>query len=243
MKSTLSVQNISKSYGKRSILRSINFKVNSGEVVGIFGPNGAGKTTLFSIIIGDQYPSKGTIKLNSHDLTNLPSYQRARLGLGYLPQESSIFKDMTVEQNIAAVLELYEPNQHKRVQELEYLLSKFDVAKLRGQKARYLSGGEKRRVEIARALAAKPKFLLLDEPLAAIDPITIQNIKLIIKELKFMGIGIIITDHNVKDTLDIVDEAVIIYNHKVLTSGKPSEIVEDPDVLKYYLGESWKNEK
>lgn len=241
-KSVLEVKNITKTFGRKTAIKNINLKVQSGEVVGVFGPNGAGKTTLFSIITGDTSPSKGIIKLNNIDLTKLPNYKRARSGLGYLPQETSIFRGLTVEKNIWAVLELFEKNYHKKTQTLEYLLSKFDLAKIRHQKAYYLSGGEKRRVEIARALAAKPKFLLLDEPLAAIDPITIQNIKLLIKELKLMGIGIIITDHNVKDTLDIIDYVYIIYNHKILTSGTPEEIVENPDVRKYYLGTAWKNE-
>lgn len=238
MSSTLEISELSKYYDRKLAIKDVNFTLKSNEVLGIFGPNGAGKSTLFSMIVGDLTPTSGAILLDGEDITPLKPYERARRGLGYLPQESSIFRGLTVEQNIYSVLELYENDRHKRIQTLEYLLSKFDIARLRKEKGYYLSGGEKRRVEIARALAAKPKFLLLDEPLAAIDPITIQGIKGIIKELKDMNIGIIITDHNVKETLDMVDYLCIIHNHKVLVSGKPSEVMKHPDVKKYYLGNS-----
>lgn len=234
--SRLEISDISKYFDRKLAIKDVSLTLESNQVLGIFGPNGAGKTTLFSMIVGDLIPTSGSIFLNGEDITMLKPYQRARLGLGYLPQESSIFRGLTVEQNIYGVLELYEGDRHQRVQDLEYLLAKFDIARLRHEKGYYLSGGEKRRVEIARALAAKPKFLLLDEPLAAVDPITIQGIKMLIKELTEMNIGIIITDHNVKETLDIVDKVYIIHNHKILVSGTPDEVMNNPDVKKYYLG-------
>ena len=237
MVSKLEVSDISKYYDRKLAIKDVSFTLNSKEVLGIFGPNGAGKSTLFSMIVGDLVPTSGSILLDDEDITLLKPFERARRGIGYLPQESSIFRGLTVEQNIYSVLELYEKDRHKKIQDLEYLLSKFDIARLRKEKGYYLSGGEKRRVEIARALAAKPKFLLLDEPLAAVDPITIQGIKAIIKELKDMNIGIIITDHNVKETLDMIDYLLIIHNHKVLVAGTPKEVISHPDVKKYYLGQ------
>lgn len=236
MRSKLEIADLSKYFDRKLAIKDVALTLESNEVLGVFGPNGAGKTTLFSMIVGDLIPTSGSIFLDGVDITMIKPYQRARLGLGYLPQESSIFRGLTVEQNIYAVLELYEQDRHKRMQELEYLLEKFDITRLRHEKGYYLSGGEKRRVEIARALAARPKFLLLDEPLAAIDPITIQGIKLLIKELTEMNIGVIITDHNVKETLDIANRVCIIHNHQVLVTGTPQEIIENPDVKKYYLG-------
>jgi len=238
MRSKLEIVELTKYYNRKPAILDISLTVHSDEVLGIFGPNGAGKTTLFSMISGDVLPDSGSIILDGEDITLLKPYERARKGLGYLPQESSIFRNLTVSQNIYAVLELYEPNRHKRVQDLEYLLEKFNIARLRDEKGYYLSGGEKRRVEIARALAAKPKFLLLDEPLAAVDPITIQSIKEIIRELTDMNIGVIVTDHNVKETLDMVDQLCIIHNNRLLVSGAPDEVINHPDVKKYYLGVS-----
>ena len=228
-----------KSFGRRPVVRGVNLSVKRGEAVGLLGPNGAGKTTVFYMITGLIAADQGTITLDGTDITTLPMYQRARLGIGYLPQESSIFRGLTVEDNVRAVLELHEPNHKRRESELRELLDEFSVSHLRHSPAVALSGGERRRVEIARALAANPKFMLLDEPFAGIDPIAIGDIRNLVRQLTARGIGVLITDHNVRETLELIDRALIIHEGKVLTEGTPNEIVNNPDVRRYYLGEEF----
>jgi lipopolysaccharide export system ATP-binding protein len=211
----------------------------TGEIFGILGPNGAGKTTSFYMIVGLVAADGGTISIDAHDITHLPIHRRARMGLGYLPQETSIFRGMTVEQNISAVLEMAEPDADARNERLEKLLGEFGLTRLRSAPAMALSGGERRRCEIARALAANPSIMLLDEPFAGIDPISISDIRDLVKELKTRGIGVLITDHNVRETLDIVDRACIIYGGQVLFAGSPEALVADPNVRRLYLGESF----
>ncbi|MEO1647524.1 MAG: LPS export ABC transporter ATP-binding protein [Pseudomonadota bacterium] len=235
----LEVISIAKSYDKRSILTDISLSVGKGEVLGLLGPNGAGKTTCFYSIMGLVKPDSGRILMDGEDVTNLPMYRRAILGLGYLPQETSIFRGMTVEQNINCVLEMIEPDRETRAQELERLLEEFGLTRLRDSAAMALSGGERRRCEIARALAAKPSIMLLDEPFAGIDPLSISDIRDLIKDLKRRGIGVLITDHNVRETLDIVDRACIIYGGQVLFAGTPQALVADENVKRLYLGESF----
>jgi lipopolysaccharide export system ATP-binding protein len=235
----LEVVSIAKSYDKRAVLTDISLSVGKGEVLGLLGPNGAGKTTCFYSIMGLVRPDSGRILLDGVDITKLPMYRRAILGLGYLPQETSIFRAMTVEQNIACVLELIEPDAAVREQELDRLLGEFHLTKLRTSPAMALSGGERRRCEIARALAAKPSIMLLDEPFAGIDPLSIADIRDLVKELKTRGIGVLITDHNVRETLDIVDRACIIYGGQVLFAGSPEALVADENVRRLYLGESF----
>ena len=235
----LAVVSIAKSYDKRVVLSDVSLSVDKGEVVGLLGPNGAGKTTCFYSIMGLVKPDHGRIVLDGENITGLPMYRRAILGLGYLPQETSIFRGMTVEQNINAVLELAEPNRQARAARLEELLEEFGLTRLRASNAMALSGGERRRAEIARALAANPSIMLLDEPFAGIDPISIADIRDLVKDLKTRGIGVLITDHNVRETLDIVDRACIIYDGKVLFAGSPAELVEDPEVRRLYLGEGF----
>ena len=235
----LAVVSLAKSYDKRSVLSDVSLSVARGEVVGLLGPNGAGKTTCFYSIMGLVKPDSGRIMLDGADITPLPMYRRAILGLGYLPQETSIFRGMTVEKNIAAVLELVEPDKAARAARLDQLLDEFGLTRLRSAPAMALSGGERRRCEIARALAANPSIMLLDEPFAGIDPISIADIRDLVKELKTRDIGVLITDHNVRETLDIVDRACIIYGGSVLFSGSPQELVADPDVRRLYLGEGF----
>ncbi len=235
----LEVVSIAKSYDKRAVLTDISLSVGKGEVLGLLGPNGAGKTTCFYSIMGLVRPDSGRILLDGIDITKLPMYRRAILGLGYLPQETSIFRGMTVEHNISCVLELIEPDAAVREQELDRLLGEFHLTKLRGSPAMALSGGERRRCEIARALAAKPSIMLLDEPFAGIDPLSIADIRDLVKELKTRGIGVLITDHNVRETLDIVDRACIIYGGQVLFAGSPEALVADENVRRLYLGESF----
>ena len=235
----LEVISIAKSYDKRAVLTDISLTVGKGEVLGLLGPNGAGKTTCFYSIMGLVRPDSGRILMDGVDVTKLPMYRRAILGLGYLPQETSIFRGMTVEQNIACVLEMVEPDKHVRAQELERLLEEFHITRLRDSPAMALSGGERRRCEIARALAAKPSIMLLDEPFAGIDPLSISDIRDLVKDLKRRGIGVLITDHNVRETLDIVDRACIIYGGQVLFAGSPQELVADENVRRLYLGESF----
>ena len=231
---------LSKHYQRRPVLRDVSVRLQRGEVVGLLGPNGAGKTTLFYMISGLVFPDTGTITLDGQDITKLPMYRRARLGIGYLPQEMSIFRGLNVEENIRAILQAIEEDPVKRDKQLEALLAEFSITHLRFSKAMALSGGERRRVEIARALAAQPQFILLDEPLAGIDPIAIRDIREMIQHLKKRGIGVLITDHNVRDTLDLVDRAYILHAGQVLMEGPPDDIVGNKDVRRVYLGERFK---
>jgi lipopolysaccharide export system ATP-binding protein len=235
----LSVISIAKSYDKKSVLTDVSLGVDRGEVVGLLGPNGAGKTTCFYSVMGLVKPDSGRILLDGVDITGLPMYRRAILGLGYLPQETSIFRGLTVSQNIMAVLEVAEPDRRVRRERLEQLLGEFHIEHLRDSSAMALSGGERRRCEIARALAADPSIMLLDEPFAGIDPISISDIRDLICQLKTRGIGVLITDHNVRETLEIVDRACIIYDGQVLFAGSPEALVADPNVRRLYLGESF----
>ena len=233
----LVASNLGKSFKKRPVLRDVNVSVQRGEAVGLLGPNGAGKTTCFYIITGLIAPDVGTVKLDGNDITDLPMYRRARLGIGYLPQEASIFRGLTVEQNIRAVLEVNEPVHEVREKMIDDLLAEFSISHLRRAPAMALSGGERRRVEIARALAIQPHFMLLDEPLAGIDPIAVGEIRKLVAHLKDRGIGVLITDHNVREALDIVDRAYVLHEGRVLREGLPAEIVADEDVRRVYLGE------
>jgi lipopolysaccharide export system ATP-binding protein len=239
MANGLGVVSIAKSYDKRAVLLDVSLSVAKGEVLGLLGPNGAGKTTCFYSIMGLVKPDSGRIMLNGEDITRLPMYRRAILGLGYLPQETSIFRGMTVEQNIKAVLEMAEPDRDAREARLDKLLDEFGLTRLRASPAMALSGGERRRCEIARALAANPSIMLLDEPFAGIDPLSISDIRDLIKDLKTRDIGVLITDHNVRETLDIVDRACIIYGGQVLFAGTPEALVADANVRRLYLGESF----
>jgi lipopolysaccharide export system ATP-binding protein len=235
----LEVVSIAKSYDKRAVLTDISLSVAKGEVLGLLGPNGAGKTTCFYSIMGLVRPDAGRILLDGVDITHLPMYRRAILGIGYLPQETSIFRGLTVEQNIKAALELKEPDPVTRESELERLLEEFGLTRLRTSPAMALSGGERRRCEIARALAAHPSIMLLDEPFAGIDPLSIADIRDLVKDLSRRGIGVLITDHNVRETLDIVDRACIIYGGQVLFAGSPEDLVADENVRRLYLGEGF----
>jgi lipopolysaccharide export system ATP-binding protein len=237
--SGLAVVSIAKAYDKRSVLSDVSLSVARGEVVGLLGPNGAGKTTCFYSIMGLVKPDSGRIMLDGDDITGLPMYRRAILGLGYLPQETSIFRGLTVAQNIMAVLELAEPDKAARRRRLDQLLEEFGLERLRDAPAMALSGGERRRCEIARALAANPSIMLLDEPFAGIDPISIADIRDLVKDLKRRDIGVLITDHNVRETLDIVDRACIIYDGRVLFAGSPEALVADENVRRLYLGEGF----
>jgi lipopolysaccharide export system ATP-binding protein len=235
----LVVRSIAKSYDRRAVLHDVSLEVHRGEVVGLLGPNGAGKTTCFYSVMGLVKPDSGLIYLDGKDITELPMYRRAILGLGYLPQETSIFRGMSVEENIVAVLEASERDGQVRRQRLEQLLGEFGLTALRDSPAMALSGGERRRCEIARALAADPSIMLLDEPFAGIDPISIADIRELVRELKSRDIGVLITDHNVRETLDIVDRACIIYDGQVLFAGTPEALVADQEVRRLYLGESF----
>ena len=235
----LAAHHIGKSYKGRPVVRSVSVRVLRGEVVALLGPNGAGKTTCFYMITGLITPDNGKITLDGHDISNLPMYRRARLGIGYLPQEMSIFRGLSVEDNIRAVLEVVESNASRREMRLEELLGEFSIDHLRRSPAIALSGGERRRVEIARALASNPKFILLDEPLAGIDPIAVGDIRNLVAHLKDRGIGVLITDHNVRETLEIVDRAYILHEGKVLMEGTPAAIVANPDVRRVYLGDKF----
>ena len=235
----LDVRSIAKSYDKRTVLHDVSLHVERGEVVGLLGPNGAGKTTSFYSVMGLVKPDSGRIFLDGRDITHLPMYRRAILGLGYLPQETSIFRGMTVEQNIIAVLEISEPDRDARDARLEKLLDEFGMTALRASPAMALSGGERRRVEIARALATRPSYMLLDEPFAGIDPIAVGDIQDLVRHLTNRGIGVLITDHNVRETLGLIDRAYIIHAGQVLTHGKPDEIIGNADVRRLYLGEDF----
>ncbi len=233
----LAARNIGKRFKKRPVLRDVSLQLQRGEAIGLLGPNGAGKTTCFYIITGLISADYGTITLDGHDITDLPMYRRARLGIGYLPQEASIFRGMTVENNIRAVLEVVEPIRENRQRMLEDLLAEFSISHLRRTPALALSGGERRRVEIARALASQPAFILLDEPLAGIDPIAVGEIRDLVFHLKDRGIGVMITEHNVRDTLKLIDRAYILNEGRVLMEGRPDEIVAHEDVRRVYLGD------
>jgi lipopolysaccharide export system ATP-binding protein len=221
------------------VVRDVSVSVRRGEAVGLLGPNGAGKTTVFYMITGLLAADRGSISLDGADITHLPMYKRARLGIGYLPQESSVFRSLTVEQNLRAVLELHEPSKAERERQLRELCHEFSIAHLRHSPAVALSGGERRRVEIARALAARPQFMLLDEPFAGIDPIAIGDIRKLVRQLTNRGIGVLITDHNVRETLGLIDRALIIHEGHVLTEGHPDDIISNPDVRRYYLGDAF----
>ncbi|MDA9430303.1 LPS export ABC transporter ATP-binding protein [Bradyrhizobium sp. CCBAU 51627] len=236
----LAVHSVEKSFGSRQVVRGVSIYVRRGEAVGLLGPNGAGKTTVFYMITGLIKADRGAIELDGHDVTKLPMYQRARLGIGYLPQEASIFRGLTVEQNIRAVLEVVEPSRKKREQQLDELLDEFNITRLRKSPSIALSGGERRRVEIARALATRPNYMLLDEPFAGIDPIAVGDIQDLVRHLTNRGIGVLITDHNVRETLGLTDRAYIVYAGEILTEGTPDEIVADPDVRRLYLGEEFR---
>ncbi|HUN99154.1 MAG TPA: LPS export ABC transporter ATP-binding protein [Bradyrhizobium sp.] len=236
----LAVHSVEKSFGTRQVVRGVSIYVRRGEAVGLLGPNGAGKTTVFYMITGLIPADRGAIELDGHDVTKLPMYQRARLGIGYLPQEASIFRGLTVEQNIRAVLEVVESSRKKREHELDALLDEFNITRLRKSPSIALSGGERRRVEIARALATRPNYMLLDEPFAGIDPIAVGDIQDLVRHLTNRGIGVLITDHNVRETLGLTDRAYIVYAGEILTEGSPEEIVNDPDVRRLYLGEEFR---
>jgi lipopolysaccharide export system ATP-binding protein len=236
----LAAHAVEKSFGTRKVVRGASLYVRRGEAVGLLGPNGAGKTTIFYMVTGLIKVDRGHVELDGHDVTSLPMYQRARLGIGYLPQEASIFRGLTVEQNIRAVLEVVEPDRKTREYELDALLEEFHIARLRKSPAIALSGGERRRVEIARALATRPNYMLLDEPFAGIDPIAVGDIQVLVRHLTQRGIGVLITDHNVRETLGLTDRAYIIYSGEVLMEGRPDEIVNNADVRRLYLGEEFR---
>jgi len=233
----LEAHNLGKSYANKPVVRNVSLTLKRGEVVGLLGPNGAGKTTCFYMIMGLIRPDYGTIRVNDYDVTNMPMYRRARLGLGYLPQEASVFRGLSVEDNIMAVLETSEDAYDRRHAMLEELLGEFSLSHLRKTQSIALSGGERRRCEIARALASRPSFILLDEPLAGIDPVAIDDIRKLIVQMRSKGIGILITDHNVREALDIIDRGYIIHDGVVMMEGTPQEIVRNKDVKRVYLGD------
>ena len=236
----LLISHLRKSYRKKVVIRDFSMELRRGEVVGLLGPNGSGKTTTFYAIAGLVTPEGGHVHVDGADVTMLPMYRRAQIGIGYLPQEMSIFRGLNVEDNISAILDIVEPDRHKRRERLEELLSEFSIEHLRRAPALALSGGERRRVEIARALAADPNYLLLDEPFAGVDPISVSDIRTLVADLKTRGIGVLITDHNVRETLDIVDRAYILHDGKVLMSGTPEEVVSNDNVRRVYLGENFR---
>lgn len=238
--SGLKIERLRKSYRKKLVIRDVTMAVNRGEVAALLGPNGSGKTTTFYAIAGLVIPEAGSVAIDGQVVTGLPMYRRARLGIGYLPQEMSIFRGLSVEDNISAVLDITETHHHKRRERLEELLSDFSIEHLRRAPALALSGGERRRVEIARCLAANPKYLLLDEPFAGVDPISVGDIRHLVADLKKRGIGVLITDHNVRETLEIVDRAYILHDGQVLMSGTPAEVVENENVRRVYLGENFR---
>ena len=236
----LATHGVEKSFGARKVVKGVTIYVRRGEAVGLLGPNGAGKTTVFYMITGLINADRGRIELDGYDVTALPMYQRARLGIGYLPQEASIFRGLNVEENIRAVLEVVEPDRRRREADLNALLEEFHITRLRKTPTIALSGGERRRVEIARALATRPSYMLLDEPFAGIDPIAVGDIQQLVRHLTNRGIGVLITDHNVRETLGLTDRAYIIYSGEVLMEGRPDDIVNNPDVRRLYLGEEFK---
>ena len=237
--SELIIQNIKKTYKKNSVVKDISLRISSGEVIGLLGPNGAGKTTSFYMIVGLISSEHGTIKIDNHDLTKMPIHKRSKLGISYLPQEPSIFRKMTVSENILSILELGEKSKKQNIERLEVLLGELNIVHIRNNAAITLSGGERRRVEIARCLATNPKFILLDEPFAGIDPIAVIDIQKIIKHLASMNIGVLITDHNVRETLGICNRAYIVNQGKIFASGKPAEIVANQEVKNIYLGKDF----
>ena len=239
LKGTLIARGLTKSYKGREVVRGVSIGVRAGEAVGLLGPNGAGKTTCFYMVTGLVPVDKGRIELDGHDVTTMPMYRRARLGIGYLPQEASIFRGLTVESNIRAVLEVVEPNKAERERSLDALLEEFHIPHLRKAPAIALSGGERRRLEIARALASKPNFMLLDEPFAGIDPIAVGDIQQLVRHLTARGIGVLITDHNVRETLGLIDRAYILHAGEVLTHGRAADIIANADVRRLYLGEDF----
>ena len=236
---SLVATNVGKTYRKRPVVRNVTLNVRRGEAVGLLGPNGAGKTTTFYMIVGLVRPDTGSISLDGADITGLPMYRRAQLGIGYLPQEASVFRGLNVEQNIMAALEVVEADRDRRGLMLDELLAEFGIAHLRRTPALALSGGERRRVEIARALATQPSYILLDEPLAGIDPIAVGEIRDLVSHLKDRGIGVLITDHNVRETLEIIDRAYILHDGQVLMEGRPDEVVANAEVRRVYLGEKF----
>ncbi len=238
-KGTLIARGLTKSYKGRQVVSGVSIGVRAGEAVGLLGPNGAGKTTCFYMVTGLVPVDEGTIEIDGHDVTSLPMYRRARLGIGYLPQEASIFRGLSVEQNIRGILEITEKNRQRREERLDELLEEFHISHLRKAASISLSGGERRRLEIARALASNPNFMLLDEPFAGVDPIAVSDIQHLVRQLTARGIGVLVTDHNVRETLGLIDRAYIIHAGQVLTHGRPSEIVANPDVRRLYLGEGF----
>ena len=236
----LRVEGLAKTYGKRTVVSNVSLTLRQGETIGLLGPNGAGKTTVFYMITGLIKPDAGTIAIDGFDVTGLPMYRRARLGIGYLPQEASIFRGLTVAQNIMSILELTEQKRSRRREMLAELLAEFGLTRLADAPATSLSGGERRRVEIARALASRPDFMLLDEPFAGVDPIAVAEIQDLVRHLTRRGIGVLITDHNVRETLGLIDRATIIASGSVLTEGTPQEIVANPDVRRLYLGDNFR---
>ena len=235
----LEIFNIGKKYKKRTVLKNVSLHVRKGEAVGLLGPNGAGKTTCFYCVTGLITPDYGDVYINGQDITDMPMYKRAKMGIGYLPQESSIFRTLSVEDNIKGILQIVSDSESERENMLEELLNEFSIAHLRKSPALALSGGERRRLEIARALACKPSFILLDEPLAGIDPIAVGEIRSLVGQLKNRGLGVLITDHNVRETLDIIDRAYILHAGAVLMEGTPQQIVANEEVRKVYLGDNF----
>ncbi|MCR9289074.1 MAG: LPS export ABC transporter ATP-binding protein [Bacteroidetes bacterium] len=239
----LKTENLVKIYGKRKVVKGVSIDVNQGEIVGLLGPNGAGKTTTFYMVVGFIRPNEGNVYLEGEDITRLPMYRRARRGIGYLPQEASVFRKLSVEDNIAAVLELIGISKEEQKDRLENLIDEFGLAKVRKNKGDTLSGGERRRTEIARALATNPNFILLDEPFAGIDPIAVEDIQSIVAKLKTKNIGILITDHNVQETLSITDRAYLMYDGEILMSGTAEELAADEQVRRLYLGQNFELKK
>ena len=233
----LTVDGVKKSFKKRMVVKGVSINLKRGESVGLLGPNGAGKTTVFYMITGLIKPDEGSVHIDGYNVTRLSMYRRARLGIGYLPQEASIFRGLSVEDNIMAVLEVTEPSRRERKRRLDELLEEFKIGRLRKSPSIALSGGERRRCEIARSLASNPSYMLLDEPFAGIDPLAINDIRTLVRHLTDRGIGVLITDHNVRETLDLIDRAYIIYDGRVLTEGTPDEVVANEDVKRVYLGD------
>ncbi|MBM1633014.1 LPS export ABC transporter ATP-binding protein [Sulfitobacter mediterraneus] len=236
----LRIEHLRKSYRKKIVIRDFSMHLDRGEVVALLGPNGSGKTTTFYSVAGLVTPEGGTVTVDGRDVTTLPMYRRAQLGIGYLPQEMSIFRGLSVQDNISAILDISQPHKHQRRERLEELLSEFSIEHLRRAPALALSGGERRRVEIARCLAADPKYLLLDEPFAGVDPISVGDIRHLVADLKNRGIGVLVTDHNVRETLEIVDRAYILHEGRVLMSGTPDEVVQNENVRRVYLGDNFR---